>query len=440
MTYNKLLEKFFLPIGDTFLKTIFINSIKRWRNFDNLSTSEILFRQNKSLKKILLHANRKLLLYNKIKLKGDNPNEWIKKFPVLTKDFLRKYPEKLLTINETKNLFKIYSSGSTGESTYVYMDKQELSSLQALSIHLWELMGYKIGDKVLQTGISPKRTFLKKSKDILFRTYYINAFSLAADDLKKIYYTLKKYKVKKIIGYPSAINIIAKYIIENNLQIKIDVIIGLGDKLFDGYRKNIRKAFGVEIKESYGSSEGFQIGFQVDLKYMYIFSPQTYIEILDDNNIAVKDGELGNVVVTRLDNEKMPLIRYKIGDLAIKLPKENYPKKRKYNFPLLQKVIGRDTDIVKLPNDKYLFVHSFTGIFEYIKEIKQFKIIQKECDSIEVLYVRGKSFNKKVLYKINRKLKKIINHENFKITFTEVKKIPLSKSGKVQILESWLNE
>ena len=160
------------------------------------------------------------------------------------------------------------------------------------------------------------------------------------------------------------------------------------------------------------------------------------MELLDDNNNPVKDGEIGNVVVTRLDNKNMPLIRYKLGDLAVMLPRNKYPANRKYNFPLIEKVIGRNTDIVLLPDNRKLIVHSFTGIFEYIQEIKQFKIIQKDRKSILVQYVPDEDFTKEVLTIVKVKLQKIIMNDDFKIMFEEVSKIKGTKSGKPQIIES----
>ena len=85
---------------------------------------------------------------------------------------------------------------------------------------------------------------------------------------------------------------------------------------------------------------------------------------------------MGRIILTKLDGFAMPLIRFDSGDLGIKLPSNKYPIKRKYNFPLLQKVIGRNTDIITSPNGKILVVHTFTGIFEHYSEIEQFQIIQ----------------------------------------------------------------
>lgn len=435
---NFLLEKVVLPLGDLILKSNFIKKLNFWRDFDSLSELELINHQEKQLKNQLLYAQKYVSKYKGIKIDlNKKANEIIKSFPILTKDDLRSNP-KSLQINNNQHVSRIYSSGSTGVSTWVSMNKSDLMSIQSLSIHLWELCGYKIGNPILQTGISPKRSRLKKMKDLFFGVHYVSAFTLSKDDLKKICSRLSRNNKYTLVGYPSSLNIIAEYIIENNINLKLKTVIGLGDKLFNHYEKNIEKAFGCKIHETYGSSEGFQIGFQADLDYMYLYTPQVYVELLDDKNNPVKEGEIGNVVVTRLDNKHMPLIRYKLGDLAIMLPKEKYPINRKFNFPLIEKVIGRNTDVVILPDNRKLIVHSFTGIFEYIPEIKQFKIIQKNRKSMTVQFIPDDNFTKEVLKNCKLKLQKIINNNNFKIFFEEVSVIEGKRSGKPQIIESYI--
>ena len=433
---NFFLEKIALPLGDLILKSNFTKRLKFWRSFDNLSELELEKYQDKQLKTQLLYAQKHLSRYREIKIDTNKKgNEIIKSFPILTKDDLRSNPLSL-QVKTQQNFSKIYSSGSTGVSTWVSMDKSDLISIQSLSIHLWELCGYKVGCPILQTGISPQRSRLKKLKDIFFDVYYVSAFSLNDDDLKRICSKLSRKNNYTVVGYPSSLNIIAGYAINKKIKLNVKTVIGLGDKLSDHHKKSIQLAFRCKVHETYGSSEGFQIGFQSDLDYMYLYSPQVYLELLDDENNPVKEGEIGNVVVTRLDNKNMPLIRYKLGDLAIMLPKNKYPLNRKYNFPLIEKVIGRNTDVVILPDNRKLIVHSFTGIFEHISEIKQFKVVQKDKEGITVYYIPDKNFEKEVLVSIKEKLQKIILDDNFKITFIEVTTIQGTKSGKLQMIES----
>lgn len=437
---NFVLEKLVLPVGDFITGSSFMKNLRYWRKVDFLSAKELKLIQEEKLLKLLNFAVDNTQFYEELlEFRSDNSIDWLKKFPILTKEKLRNEQEKLISKSNKKGLIKISSSGSSGISSTVYMSKKERSFLQAGNVHWWEWSGYKIGMPIIQTGISTKRGFLKSIKDIIFRTTYVSAF---AHSEEQIIIVLKKAQNKKhfLVGYASSLNVMAEIAIKYNINISFSGVVSLGDKLFNHYRDNIEAAFSCCVKDTYGASEGFLISAEGNdnFKFQYISSHQVYIEILDDNGNEVPDGEMGNIVVTRLDGYTMPLIRYKLGDLGIMLPKQKYPKKRMFKQPLLQQIVGRETDIVKTNNGKILIVHSFTGIFEHIPEIYQFKVIQYAIDGITIEFVKNQDFKRDILNNIESQIHLMIGSINFKIDFREVKFIPTSNSGKPQIIESHL--
>lgn len=428
-----------LPFLDLIVGSNYMKYLKEWRSLDALSEEELEKIQESRLQAVLEFSVKKVPYYKDLKIPENNDVKvWLKSFPILSKDDLRDNTVNLLS-QPKKNLVKIISSGSSGIRTVVYMNQLDISSLRAGNTHWWEWGGYKIGGALLQTGITTKRSLFKKIKDVIFNVTYINAFALTDVQLEKICNDLSKGKQKYVLGYASSLNVIAEYALRNEFEINLETVISLGDKLFNHYKLNIEKAFRCHVFETYGSSEGFLIASQQDLDYLYINTPQVYLEVLDDNNNTVKDGEIGHVVVTRLDNRAMPLIRYRLGDLCVKLPRHKYPKNREYNYPLLEKVIGRDSELIRLPDGKKLVVHSFTGVFEHIKEIKQFKIIQRDINGFEIEYIVDDGFTSKTLDLIVLKLQEFIKNNDFKITFSKVNEIKPTKSGKPQIIQSFLN-
>ena len=80
----------------------------------------------------------------------------------------------------------------------------------------------------------------------------------------------------------------------------------------------IENKFNTEVFDTYGAAEGLMIAGECSEHKYHVLAPHVHIEILDEDGRTVPDGTLGQVVVTSLDNYLMPLIRYKIGDLAIK--------------------------------------------------------------------------------------------------------------------------
>lgn len=437
MLYNFFLEKLILPLGDILVGSRFIQNLKLLRKQDNLTQKELEQLQKEKLKKLLNYAIKKSPYYKSFAhLKEEDPIEFLKKMPILTKTIVREKYNDILTTN--KPLIMQRSSGSSGFQTTVYFNKKEQSLQRAYQIRWWEWAGFKIGQPVLQTGITPNRGFIKKIKDMLFKTYYIPAFSHSKEQIDKAFKWAKKRKNPFLAGYSSSLYTLSKA--DNSVSFKSAIC--WGDKLFLSYRKDIEKKFNLKVYETYASSEGFMIAGQKDLEYMYIMSTDVFIEILDKDGNDVKDGEIGEVIVTKLNNFSMPLIRYKIGDLASLLPKEDYPKNREFEYPLLKEVIGRDTDLIKTPLGKTMVVHSFTGIIEHHPTIKQYSVVQKEIYGITIEYIpqNKKEFDKEILNKIEKEIQKYLQEESFYITFKEVEKIEPTASGKPQIIRSYLKD
>lgn len=435
--YNTALENLILPIGDRFFSGSYLKHLKSWEGLETKSAIELEEIQQQNLKEILSYAKIHIPYYKNISANN------LSDFPILTKSILRDCKSDLISSEfDINTLDKHHSSGSTGVQSFTYMTKDHTFYLRALQTHWWQWSGYKMGDNLLQFGISQKRSFLKSLKDIFYRCTYVKAFGLSEHELKHLLQKVHKKKRLFIAGYPSVINQLAKASVDSDITPNVAGVICFGDKLFDFHKTNIRNAFGINISlvDTYGCAEGLLMACKSDLEYYYIMSPHVYIELVDDNGIPVEDGKIGHVLVTCLTNKAMPLIRYKLGDLAIKLPKEKYPKKRLLNYPLLQKVIGRETDVIKTTKGITLNIHSFTGVFEYYQAIRQYKIIQNELESITIIYVVDSkySFDDTILDNIKKKLNTLTNH-CLNIIFKEVDEILPTKSGKPQIIESNLN-
>lgn len=436
--YNFFLENIILRLLGCILNDPFIKELKKLRVLIFNSENELVNIQRKKLEKVL-HYSRENVDYYKYLKNKNNKDLDIKSYPIIDKKILREKKSLLLSnIVPKSNLIKHVSSGSSGIQSEVYWTKKEQAIHRATQILWWEWAGYKIGQRILQTGITPNRTLIKKIKDLLFRTKYVQAFSHSQTDLLN---SLNWAKNKNVFfaGYASSLFVFSKFSKRNNLNIKFSGAVSWGDKLFKHYKQSINSEFKVNVKETYASAEGLMIAAQLDLEYMYIMSPNVYIEILDDNGNEVSDGEMGNVIVTSLNAFAMPLIRYKIGDLAIKLPKSEYPSNYKLNLPLLKRVIGRDTDIIKTVSGKYLVVHSFTGIFEHYKEIIQFCVIQDNLKSIKIKIIVSKEFHENILNSIKNDLNKY-THGELNVDFQIVNKIAATPSGKPQIIISYLSK
>jgi len=426
MLYNILTEKLIMPLSDMALKTELWKTFKEWKKIQTQPPIEMKDQQLIDLKKLLLFASINVPYYKNLKIEHcADGQQLLSKFPLLTKNILK---EETLLSQDKLGLVKRSSSGSSGIQSTVYMTKKEVSRVSAIQALWWSWAGYRFGNKVLQAGINPQRGVVKRLKDILLRFKYINAFSLSEEDIIALLKDLEKDPRQHLIGYASSLFSMAKTAKKYNIKgVKFTSVMSLGDKMFDHYRTLIEEQFNTKVFDTYGCSEGLMMAGECESGKYHIMTPHIYMELLDDEGNEVSPGEIGNVVITRLDAYAMPLIRYKLGDLAIKEDTDARCSCGR-SFPLIEKIIGRETDLINLPSGKFVTVHSFTGIFEYFPEIKQFQVIEQERGLL-IRYIKDEAFTIKTLELVKEKLYEKID-KNLVVIFKEESLIEPTASGK----------
>ena len=436
--YPRFLVKIILPIAEKLLSIPFTSVLREWKKLEKLDSETIQSYQQNKLSFLLNHATNTVPGYRSLR-----SDLLLSDFPIATKEMYRNREEIWISsLFNSKNLIVEKSSGSSGIQGKVYMTKMESMRSLAHQTYLWSWSGYEPGQRLLQLGITPNRGILKTIKDFFFRVTYKQAFNLDPTDvLKTLKYVERKSSSMIFGGYASGLyeysNLAKRYGIKN---VKFKSIISWGDKMFDHYRTSIEAQFDTKVYDTYGCTEGLMIAGQCEYQSYHILSPHVYIEILDDDDNPVPDGKMGHVVITRLDAFAMPLIRYKLGDLAIKAAcTESCQCGRP--FPMLKKIIGRDTDLVKTPTGKTLIVHFFTGVLEHITEIEQFQVVQYTTQEFEIRYLTKQPSEviKNLLLKLHNELE-VKAAESLNIRFTQVDIIPPSPSGKPQIIVSHISK
>jgi len=433
--YNWFVENILLKIGDWLLGTNFIGELRQWRRWQNWDADQIKKLQINRLHYLLNNIANHNPYYRQFQVEENpDPVAQLKQYPLLYKKDIKSNLDNIVTGDRSKLVCE-KSSGSSGIQGEVYMSRKEAYASIAIQTFMWEWSGYRLGDNLLQSGITPNRNLIKTVKDFLLNTHYQSAFYITPDTISQ---ALLKYKRKKAFfgGYASGLYAYAQVAREKGLNdISFKSVISWGDKMFPHYRQLIEEQFHCKVFDTYGCTEGIMIAGQCEHGSYHILSPHVYLELLDANGNEVAPGELGYVVVTRLDAYAMPLIRYYLGDLAVKAPEDKTCACGR-PFPILEQIIGRDTDIVRTPSGKQLIVHFFTGIFEHIPAIRQFKVVQTELASITIEYIPDTLlFSENILKEVSSIIHEKLG-EPFPVHYKKVDFIPPTPSGKPQIIQS----
>ena len=116
-------------------------------------------------------------------------------------------------------------------------------------------------------------------------------------------------------------------------------------------RNRIANELGVELYDIYGLTEVYGPGIAINCEHntgMHYFDDYLYFEIIDPKTGEVlPDGELGELVITTLEKEGAPLIRYRTHDLTRIIP-DTEPCPCGRSYPRIDVILGRTDDMGKV--------------------------------------------------------------------------------------------
>ena len=394
--------------------------------------------QQKKLRALLEHAYENVPYYHKVFRELGLKPEDIKttndltKLPLLTKEDIRNNIDKLVAKNYSKQKLIPYSTGgSTGEPMNFFVDKTALSWNMAAAYREWSWGGYNIGDKMAYLWGAPQdishQTELKtKLVDLIRRRILLDAFNMTEKTLDKYAGILIKFKPTVINAYASAIYLMAQYVEKRGIEdIRPKAILTSCEMLFDYQRETVERAFGCEVFDYYsGRDTTLQAGECPEHSGYHLAIETGAIEFINgDEHVA--PGELGKIVLTDLCNYAMPCIRYEIGDLGV--PSDEICSCKR-GLPLMEKVVGRVTDMITTREGTHIHGEFFTHLFYDTKGVKQFQFIQKTKDYAILKIIKEKGYSQAELDTIIRKIHKQCGDMKIDIEFVEF--IPLTRSGK----------
>lgn len=372
--------------------------------------------------------------------------EVLRALPLLDKKTIREHIDyDLMSDNhDPKKILKITTSGSTGEPFVMYADQHQLEMRWAANMRAIEWTGYRFGDRQARLwhqtiGMSKSQIFRERMDALFNRRMFIPAYEMTDENLPSTMARMAKFKPALIDGYAESFNFLAHYFKRNSLVgFQPKGIISSAQVLTSSSRQSIEDAFGCRVFDKYGAREFSGIAYEATQKGVHLVSAENYIvEILKDGRRALP-GELGEVVITDLNNYCMPLIRYRIGDLAVATdPRDANPCGR--GLPTIGRIEGRAQAIIKGTNGRYLPGTFFMHYFKDYEGIRQFQVIQEQEGKLHIKIVMARMMDP--MRSIAASLAGLPQYigQDMGLTWEFVDFIPLGRTGKHQATISKLN-
>ncbi|MGV8073354.1 MAG: phenylacetate--CoA ligase family protein [Syntrophobacteraceae bacterium] len=303
--------------------------------YEAISRSELETLQLERLKKTLDLVSRHKFYGNKYSEAGLDISEVkslkdVAKLPFTTKQDLRNnYPYGLLCVPKDKLVRLHASSGTTGQATAIFYTKSD--------IDVWTDL---LARCMYMTGARPGDTFQNLAGYGLFTGglgFHYGAERLGlltipsgAGNSKRQIQLMRDFSTNILHVIPSYALILMDVLTEMGVDPRRDLnlrIAYLGAEPYsEEVRRRVENFYGIKVYNSFGLSEmnGPGVAFECpNQSGMHIWEDAYLVEIVDPLTLEpLPDGAVGELVLTTLNREAMPMIRYRTKDLTRIIPGE----------------------------------------------------------------------------------------------------------------------
>ena len=312
-----------------------------------------------------------------IKTLGD-----LQKLPITTKEDLQQRNDDFLCVPQNKIIEYTSTSGTLGSPVTVALTESDLQRL-AFNEYSSFLCADGKPDDIYQLMLTLDRQFMAGM------AYYSGIRKMGAGIIRVgpgvpslQWQTIQRIQPTAIVGVPSFILKLIHYAHEHKIDINSSAVkkaICIGENIrntdlsFNILGKKITEAWNIQLYSTYASTEMQTAFTECGAGKGGHHNPELLIvELLNEKNEAVGPGEAGEVTITTLGVEAMPLLRYKTGDICM-YAEDTCSCGR--NTLRLSPVLGRKKQMIKYkgttlyPPALFDLLNEMEEVVDYVAEV-----------------------------------------------------------------------
>lgn len=379
--------------------------LREWRELEQtqyLSLAVLRERQVARLRALIAGAVRDTPFYQRaFAAAGVRPDdirsvEDLAKLPIVTKRDIRAHGQDFLARGVSRSaLMEFRTGGSTGTPLVLYTTEEVSERRNAAARRSDRWTGWEVGEPIAAVWGNPKlpETFKERLRhELLEPVIYLDTMALTPGAIERFAVAWRRMRPTLLFGHAHSIYLLACGLRDLGLDgIRPTAVLSTSMMLLAQERAMIERVLQVRVTDRYGCEEVGLIACECERHDgMHMNIDHVAVEFLREDGTAAAPGEVAHVVVTDLINQAMPLIRYKVEDLASRVAA---PCPCGRGLPMMDRVSGRVADfLVRTDGARVAGISLIENSLTRISGIQQMQIVQEAVQHIRLRIVPGPDF------------------------------------------------
>jgi len=363
--------------------------------------------------------------------RAEDPYAELARLPLLEKSDVRAHAGRMVHDGVAGGLIPHSSGGTSGDTLHFFIDRLRAAQPPACRLFMQSQFGVRPGDRRVYLWGSPieaRAGRVRRYRDRLLNEKLLDAFELGPAKLDAHLAAIRSFRPRLIYAYPSAAARLARHAARRYGPRDfpwLRLVVLTGEEVDPEQAAQVRTTFGCPVASEYGSREIGLIAHECPHGGLHIFSPHVHVELLADGR-PVGPGQAGEVVCTTLTTRGQPFIRYRLGDLGLRVSE---PCACGLPLPRMRLLGGKVTGLIALRDGRLCHGAATSHLLRDEPGIVQFRTVQHELDRFEVLLVVDSGFDPATIARVQRRYKKLFGSET-RVDCRVVDRIPPDPSGK----------